>query len=126
MTNNIHPHAARYMEERQQGKTFREIAQKYGVSQQAVARSCAIHIPDRFKPYHPEEVIYPKLRKWLNDNRISRSEFIRRIGLIPYANTIARFGGYFRGRNYPQKETIDKMLSVTGLTYEELFSLEET
>ena len=113
------------MAERQNGKTYRQIAQKYGVTPQAVAAACAIHAPGHFKPYTEKEVVYPKLRKWLNDNEVSRNEFARRMGLTPYAKNCYRVSDYFRGRNYPLKETIDKMLRVTGLSYEELFSLEE-
>ena len=125
MTNKPHPRTERYMAERQNGKTYRQIAEMYGVSVQAVAAACAIHMPGHFKPYTEKEVIYPKLRKWLNDNEVSRNEFARRMGLLPYANNSHRVSDYFRGKNYPLKETIDKMLQVTGLTYEELFSLEE-
>ena len=125
MANKPPSRAEFYMQERKQGKTYREIAKKYGVTHQAVAAACAIHMPGHFKPYTEKEVIYPKLRKWLNDNEVSRNEFARRMGLVPYAKNSYRVSDYFRGKNYPLKETIDKMLQVTGLTYEELFSLEE-
>lgn len=124
MANKPRPSAERYMAERQQGKTYRQIAQMYGVSPQAVAAACASYAPGHFKPYTEAEVIYPKLRKWLNDNEVSRNEFARRMGLVPYTKNCYRVSAYFRGRNYPLKETIDVMLRVTGLTYEELFSLE--
>lgn len=125
MANKPHPRAELYMQERKQGKTFYQIAEKYGVSKQAVAAACAIHALGHFKPYTEAEVVYPKLRKWLNDNEVTRSEFARRMGLVPYAKNCYRVSVYFRGMNYPLKETIDKMLEVTGLTYEEMFSLED-
>lgn len=125
MANKPRTSAERYMAERQQGKTYRQIAQMYGVSPQAVAAACASYAPGHFKPYTETEVIYPKLRKWLNDNEVSRNEFVRRMGLTTYARHNSSVGDYFRGRKYPLKETIDVMLRVTGLTYEELFSLEE-
>ena len=125
MANKPHSRAEFYMQARKQGMTYRQIAQKYGVTPQAVAAACAIHAPGHFKPYTETEVVYPKLCKWLNDNEVSRNEFARRMGLAPYAKNCYRVSDYFRGKNYPLKETIDKMLRVTGLTYEELFSLEE-
>lgn len=124
MSKTNHPQADRYIEERQQGKTYKEIADKYGVSHQAVSAACAKYTPDSFKPYHDFEVIYPNLRRWLNENRVSRSEFVRRMGLIPSGANNSRIRCYFRGVNYPSKQVIDKMLEVTGLTYEEMFQTE--
>ena len=79
-----HPKADLYYSERMKGLALSEIAAKYGVSYQAVAQGCARCDPSRFKPYTAEEVVYTNLRKWLNDNNVSRKEFVRRLGVIPY------------------------------------------
>lgn len=110
-----------YMAERAKGLTYEEIAKRFGVSRQAVSQACSKYEPSHFKPYTAGEVIYPNLRRWLNENKISRREFARRLGDVPYANISAQISGWFRGRYYPIKTTIDKMIAITGLSYEKLF-----
>ena len=105
--------------------SYKEIAAKHGVSHQAVAEACARQSPGRFRAYTPREVIYPKLRRWLNENRVCRSEFVRRLGNVPGSNTIHNVSDWFAGKYFPKKTVIDRILTVTGLTYEELFATEE-
>ena len=114
-----------YVTDRQAGLTYREIAEKYGVSYQTVAQGCARRGVGHFKPYTAAEVVYPNLRKWLNENKVSRYEFIRRMGEQTCAATSSKISVYFRGKAYPRKITIDKFIAVTGLTYEQLFAEEE-
>lgn len=121
MTKPRHPNAERYIAARAEGKTYKEIAQMYGVSYQAVQQSCARHTPHLFKPYNDKQVVYAGLRNWMNSNKISRAELIRRMGLIPHGTEMARCGDYLRGDVDLKKKTIDKLLEVTGLTYEDAF-----
>lgn len=114
-----------YIADRNAGMKYRDIAGKYGVTYQAVAQACASRGSDaQFKAYAEKEVIYPYLRQWLNENKVSRSEFMRRLGVIPSGNERSYIGRWFRGINDPSKRIIDKMLTVTGLTYEQLFATE--
>ena len=114
-----------YVADRNAGMKYTDIAEKYGVSYQCVAQACARRGVGHFKPYTKVDCIYPNLRKWLNDNKVSRYEFIRRLGECQHTANSARLSDHFRGRCYPRKETIDKMLEVTGLTYEQFFATEE-
>ena len=114
-----------YAKERESGKSVKEIAEMYGVSYQAVSQATAKIKKGYFKHYTEENCIYPNLRNWLNDNKVTRSEFLRRIGLTPSPNNSTRLSGYLTGKNYPTKATIDKFLEITGLTYEELFLEDE-
>ena len=117
-----HPKSDIYIAERDAGLTYAEIAKKHGVSLQCVAQTCARRGVGQFKPYTAEEVVYPNLRKWLNDNKVSRSEFIRRMGKALSSNTTSQLSGHFRGKGFPQKETIDMYIKITGLTYEQLWA----
>ncbi len=116
-----HQKADLYAKEREAGKSVTEIAKMYGVSSQTVSQAIAKIRKGYFKHYTEESCVYPNLRKWLNDNRVTRSEFMRRMGMPPSSVNSARISSYFRGRVYPTKATIDKFLEVTGLTYEEFF-----
>lgn len=113
-----------YRKARAEGKTYAQIAEEYGVSAQAIAAACGRSNPASFRCWTPERCIYPNLRKWLNDNRVSLSEFIRRMDLEVGGTTTGRFSEYFRGVCYPTKKVIDGMLRVTGLTYEQLWEVE--
>lgn len=116
-----HERADLYAKERESGKSISEVAKMYGVSYQAVAHATRKSNHNYFKHYTEQECVYPNLRKWLNDNRVARSELLRRMGMIASSTNYGRVSSYLRGRNYPLKETIDKLLEVTGLTYEEFF-----
>jgi transposase len=121
MGKKKHPKADLYAKERESGKSVIEIAEMYGVSYQAVSQATAKLRNGYFKHYTEKSCVYPNLRKWLNDNKVSRSEFARRMELPPTPTNTHRISYYFTGRSYPSKATIDKFLKATGLTYEELF-----
>ena len=106
---------------REQGLTHGEIAKVFGVSRQYVSHVCGKCDPAYFIPIG-SECIYPNLRKWMNENKVCRGEFVRRMGLVLHTNNIERFGRCLRGEYHPPKPYIDKMLKVTGLTYETLFA----
>ena len=114
-----------YRAERNKGLTYREIAKKYGVSYQCVAQACAKSNPRAFQFHKETEIIYPNLRKWMNDNKISTSELVRRLGFCSYSNSVNMFRSYLKGKNHFRKPTIDKLIEVTGLPYEELFKESE-
>ena len=114
-----------YREEREKGLTYREIADKYGVTRQNVAQCCAKYNPKHFHIWTERMCIYPNVRKWLNENKISKSELVRRMGVRVHAGTNSVVSSYLRGEHYPPKQTIDKLLSVTGLTYEKFFKTDK-
>lgn len=120
-----HPKRDLYRAERDKGKTYREIAEMYGVTYQAVCNACGKQNYDRFRAWTKDRCIYPNLRNWLNENRVSAKEFLRRMDLTSGGNTELAFRTYFKGENYPKKQTIDKMLAVTGLTYEQMWEADD-
>ena len=106
---------------RDQGLKHREIAEIFGVSRQYVADVCGKCDPAYFTPVG-SECVYPNLRKWMNENKVSRREFLKRMGLTPHTSNHVRFSNCIRGEYQPYKPYIDKMLKVTGMTYEMLFA----
>ena len=103
-----------YMAERATGKTYREIADAYGVSWQAVYGACTSNATKR-----PRTCLWPHLADWMEDNEGSAFELAEMTGTC--RNTLY---GWFAGRNNPNKVWIDKVLEVTGLSYEYLFAEE--
>lgn len=114
-----------YRKERQSGLTYQEIADKYGVSKQNVAQACHKYNPSYFHVWNSSNCIYPNVRKWLNENKITMTELIRRLGLELNAKTYVVLRNYLCGRTYPSKQKIDKLLSLTSLTYEQFFETDE-
>lgn len=110
---------------REQGMTYQQIADYFGISYQAVAQPLAAYNPNHFHYVSESGCIYPNIRKWLNDNKVNKSEFARRCGLSNVSNNKNRLNCYLIGRCDPPKMMIDKILAATGMTYEQAFSKEE-
>ena len=111
--------------DREAGMTYSEIARKHGVSEQYAAQVCGKSCPGRFHVIKKESCIYPNLRKWMNENRCSRYELVRRMGYEALPGNSARLSEYMAGNNQPRKPYIDKLLKATGMTYEVLFAMED-
>lgn len=109
---------------RSQGMKYRDIAEKVGVSFQYAALVCGQSDISKFRPYTETECVFPHLRQWLNTNSISRNELLRRMGFASSGNPNVSLGHILRGEKDPSKSWIDRMISVTGLPYEQLFSTE--
>ena len=59
----------------------------------------------------------------MNENKVSRNELARRCGYVSGRGDA--FAAYLKGECNPRKQVIDKLLEVTGLTYEEAFKRSE-
>ena len=114
----------RYMSDRLNGMTLQQIADKYGVSKQTVHKCIGNRRIPNFRPFTEQNCVYPNLRVWLNENGVSLQEFTRRMGEAGYVGNSSAVGTWFRGVCYPTKVSIDRILKVTGLTYEQLFATE--
>lgn len=124
-----HPKYDLYIADRKAGMTYTQIGQKHGVSRKSV--ECVLRNTGkdsdghRFRPFTEETCIYPNLRRWLNENQLSMQKFALLIGRKFASSNSSSVGLWLRGKSYPIKENIDRILQVTGLTYEELFATEE-
>jgi len=111
-----------YASMREQGMTYREIAEKCGCSYQNVAMSLAKRNVNHFRHITESGCVYPVLRNWMNENRICVDELLRRIhGHNVGGHTHSRWSELLKGRTELKKHDIDSLLRVTGMTYEELF-----
>jgi transcriptional regulator with XRE-family HTH domain len=105
---------------RAQGFTYQQIGDELGCSKQYIAQVLGKQSVHNFHVIKASDCAYPRLAKWMNENKVSRSEFLRRCGLLPLGENLARFHRILRGNIEPRKTDIDRMLKVTGMTYEEL------
>ena len=109
------------LELHEKGIRHSEIARIVGVSRQRVSQICGKYTPGHFCKYTANECVYPNWRNFMNENRVSRMELLRRMGKEPHPEFMSRLSTWMRGDCYPQKQTIDCILKATGLTYEQLF-----
>ena len=110
--------------DRESGMTYRQLAEKYQCSSQYVAKVCGKENPTYFRPVTEHGVIYPALLRWMNENKISMSELLRRMDMQPHHANAVKLRNCLRGDNLPNKAYIDGMLRATGMTYEQLFAEE--
>lgn len=107
-----------YKAARDAGETYDAIARRFGVSRQAV---WSVLHKER-KPWQnitQSECIYPNLRGWMNDNRVSVPELSERV--TGDRDNGASVRKWIAGDMNPNKKNIDKLLAVTRLTYEQLW-----
>ena len=102
------------------GMTYAEIGAVMGISKQRVFQLIGKIRKGCFKPISKEQCIYIGIRNYMNENKVSKSELVRKIfGRIDSEE-------YNRVRKAListdiRKNMIDKILKATGLTYEYAF-----
>lgn len=112
---------------REQGWSFQAIADNLGLSRQRVYQLIGKRNIAYFKPITPKQCKFVGLCEWLNKKSISIAELIRQVrGEHKYhPATFVQYSNYLTGRYNMSMPTIDKILKVTGLTYEEAFGRRE-
>lgn len=103
---------------RMNGVSFEEIGNKYGISKQRVQQllQTTIHKPRELS----RKCVYPNLKKWCLEHDASFRQLALLAGITP-TTIYAKLSGEV---SFTQKQ-IDKILGVTGMTYEEAFAREE-
>ena len=98
------------------GATLQECADRFGVTRERIRQ---ITPPKGAKTYGKrryEKCIYPNIASWLIKNKYCYSRFAEAIGAT--SMTAQR---WLTGKASPSKKSIDRILEVTGMTYEEAF-----
>ena len=95
------------------GASYEDAAQKFGVTKQRLHQLLpGVGSSTR----QSNDWIYPNIKRWMKDNRLLAQNFAKLLGCGS-----ATVGKYLSGKAQPNKQTIDKILEVTGMTYEEAF-----
>ena len=101
------------------GMTYYEIGQQFGISKQAVHQLATRRGPgDGLHEGAIRKVKYIGLRNWLLTNRVPIRDLEKMCGASSFHASLI-------GKCHPTKRTIDAILAATGLTYEECFKEEE-
>lgn len=104
-----------------EGFTYQEIGEKFGISKQRVQQIIGGYNPRYFHYKTKRGVVYEGLRKWLNDNKISINHLTRLLYGQSNSKSHNRLNDYLSNRISIPKSMIDKLLKLTGLTYEVAF-----
>lgn len=118
-----HPKTDMYIADRNSGMTYQEIADKYGVSRQCISQACARECKAKFR--YNNSCVYPALKEWINENQVTTAELLRQLDMVRHQNNYDRIHKLLTGKQELKKFHIDKLLEMTGMTYEELFRGEE-
>lgn len=97
---------------RSEGKTYKEIGEKLGVTRQRAKQLVQYAPGDGLHVGVLRKIPYKGLREWMLANRVSVSELGRRCGWC--VERAVKGDGCHKG-------TIDAILQVTGLDYETCF-----
>lgn len=107
-----------------EGMTYREIGKKLGLSHQRVCVIIGGENPKLFRPHTVDRCVYSGIRKWLNANKISNNELSRRLYGNANPKNAMRISSILKGKTEITKSFIDKIIEITGLTYEKAFESE--
>ena len=122
--NQVNERIERMTRLREQGNTYEVIAKMEGVSKQRVFQLIGGIDRTKVKPLTKKQCIYDGLRQYLNENHIGRSEFTRKIYGYNHPSCYACIIKWLQGVEMTMS-VINKILSITGLTYEQAFLWQE-
>lgn len=106
---------------REEGLTYQQIGNALGCSKQYIAQILGKQDVRKFRYF--KNCIYPNISKWMNDNKVSLAEFVRRMGHQALPNNISTLRYVLIGKTHPRKPYIDLMINITGMPYEVLFEV---
>lgn len=104
-----------------EGYNFTEIAEKCGVTRQYVSMVFRGTELSDFRRLDETKCVFPNFMDWWNRNRMTYTKFFVRMGLAYHETNIVRLKSYLSGKNSLSKHYIDKLITATGMTYEQLF-----
>ena len=110
-------------------KKIHEIADEYGMSKQRVSKIIievrkkieSGEAVDGRKKKSIEQVIYPAIREFLENNNMAVYQFARSMGYAGYSK-VTRF---LYGDDYGNIKIIRSIMDTTGLKFEEAFATED-
>lgn len=108
---------------REMGKTLKECGESFNISKQRIEKIIAkTNNRQAYKRYFTEKTcIYDGLRRWLNTNCANLKDFVIRFKGTYYPSTSERISKKLKGNVAFNFSEILEILSLTNMTFEELF-----
>lgn len=101
---------------RLEGASFAEIGKHFGVSRQFIQQILPVSEKNRIE-MSANSCVYKNISKWMIQNGISYSKLAKYSGLSP--SGVHKF---LTGKGSVNKTSIDKLLDVLQMSYEEAFA----
>ena len=110
------------LELRSDGMTYTEVASVLGVTMGEVYIAAG-HVgrTRTYRAFTPKRCVYPNIRDWLNNNKITLRQLCEYMCPFVTGATINRIRDMLSGATELRKSDIDRLLKLTGLTYEQAF-----
>lgn len=109
------------LEMREQGFNYEQIAIHFRISRQRVYQIIGSSAVRYYRYITERQCIYIGIRDWLNRNKLTITAFVRIVYKKYHSVYYGKLRNYLLGKNELRKTMIDRILEVTGLTYEEAF-----
>ena len=105
----------------EENMTYAEIADQMGVSKAYVALLLKDSVKKpNFHRWAWDSTPYPVLTQWMNEHQMSKMQLATALGYAPSSNNQYVVYRRLREGNLTKNE-IDKLLRITGISYENLF-----
>ena len=110
-------------EMRKQGMTYREIGECFGVTYEGIRLVLAHMEPQEryFRAVTEKRCIYPGIREWMNQEKISPRRLAAMMGYSTYTGVVRSLGDRLSGRAEIRIGDIRNILRISGMTFEEAF-----
>ena len=109
------------LKDRAAGMTYEQIGKKHGITRQRVGQICGQYNKYNFRVIKDDGCIYKNLRKWMNDNSMSRAELLQKIGFNSVSSNsvvMNNFRKMLLGKRTMSEDVVGRLAVVTGMTYE--------
>ena len=104
----------------EQKMTYQQIADSMGVSKAYIGILLqGNNVTRNFHIRDEASSAYPGLTRWMNKNQVTHAVLARKMGYVTSGQSL--YSRIANGRI--RKDDIDKLLEITGATYEELFGV---
>ena len=111
---------AQMIEMHEKGMNYTDIGKVFGLSRQRVYQLIGGGYKSHFQSIKSENCIYEEIRQFLIVNKMSIAEFSRKIYEDNHPVHKSTISNVLKGSDV-HKSIIDRILDITGLTYEQAF-----
>lgn len=108
------------------GMGITEIGKEYQISKQRVSQIISRYKTQGYGSGIIKEIIYPNIRQWMIEKEITFNQFYG-LFVVDYKSHVSytTLSNFLRGKSKGNLELINRILEITGLTFESAFVKEK-
>ena len=105
----------------EENMTYQQIADSMGVSKQYISQLLCGTVKEKgYQRVRESAFPYPALINWMRENQVTQMKLVQKMGYASSPGNYNKVSQRIKRGNL-RKTDIDKLLEVTGLSYEKLF-----